>query len=117
MLQPIINTHSEHCVGAEALVRGRVDGTTLFPERFIPQLEENGDIRKVGLYVLQSALHFACEHRWYQNAEFKLSINFSPLEINDREAVEGIATIGGATAFRKKNIVIEITETDILLTT
>lgn len=117
MLQSIINTHSGHCVGAEALVRGRVDGTTLFPDRFIPQLEENGDIRKVGLYVLQSALRFACEHRWYQNAEFKLSINFSPLEINDRETVKGIATIGGATAFRKKNIVIEITETDIPLTT
>lgn len=116
MLQPIINTHSGRCVGAEALVRGRVDGATLFPDRFIPHLEENGDIRKVGLYVLQSALRFACEHRWYLNAEFKLSVNFSPLEINDRETVKGIVRIGGATRFRKKNIIIEITETVIPLT-
>lgn len=116
MLQPIINTHSGRCVGAEALVRGSVDGTTLFPDRFISQLEENGDIRKVGLYVLESALRFACEHRWYKNTEFKLSINFSPLEINDHATVKRIATIGEATAFRKKNIVIEITETNIPLT-
>ncbi|WP_288821491.1 EAL domain-containing protein [uncultured Leclercia sp.] len=116
VLQPLIHTHDGRCVGAEALIRGNVDGTIIYPDRFIPQLEKNGDIKKVGLFVLQNALRFACEHRWYKNTEFRLSVNFSPLEINDSKTVKKIAHIGGKTPFRRQNIVIEITETAIPLT-
>lgn len=114
-LQPIINMVDGQCVGAEALVRGRVESKLVFPDRFIGLLEQNKDIRKVGVYVLQRAVQFSKEHDLHQQDNFSISSNFSPIEINDRSVVEKIKSITDATGYPRHKVTIEITETDISL--
>lgn len=114
-LQPIINMVDGRCLGAEALVRGRVDSKLVFPDRFISLLEKNKDIRKLGVFVLQRAIEFSKEHGLHRQNDFNLSSNFSPIEINDRSVVEKIKRITDAADFPTHKVTIEITETNISL--
>ncbi|MEW7311567.1 EAL domain-containing protein [Buttiauxella gaviniae] len=114
-LQPIMDMTNGRCLGAEALVRGLVEGKVIPPDRFIAELEQNSDICKVGVYVLQSALLFAKEHGLHQERHFMLSSNFSPVEINDRTTVEKIKKVAEACGYPVNKITIEITETKIPL--
>lgn len=114
-LQPIINMVDGRCQGAEALVRGMVENKLIFPDRFIGLLEQNSDIRKVGVFVLQMAIHFAIENQLHQQPDFTLSSNFSPIEINDRAVVEKIKAITERACYPRHKITIEITETEVAL--
>ncbi|MGB7800244.1 EAL domain-containing protein [Buttiauxella sp.] len=115
--QPIIRLSDGHCTGAEALVRGQAQGRFVSPENFIGLLEENNDIGKVGIFVLRSAINFARKHRLHQQSDFVLSSNFSPVEINDCAVVEKIKTITDAAGYPSHRVMIEITETEIQLST
>lgn len=114
-LQPIIDLESERCRGAEVLVRGMVEGNLISPDDFIGALEENGDIRKVGIAILARVLAFAKKCQLHQRADFTLSCNFSPIEINDPVVVAAIKRITDAFGYSPGNIIIEITETAIPL--
>lgn len=57
LYQPIFELSTRRCIGAEALVRWRrMDGTLTSPELFIPVAEDNGQIRQITDFVLQSVL-------------------------------------------------------------
>lgn len=114
-LQPIINLESGVCCGAEALVRGMVNGELLSPALFINTLEKNGDIRKIGIFVLRQALKFAKKNQLHLRENFSLSSNFSPVEINDRAVVSQIISMVDEENYPQESIMIEITETDIPL--
>lgn len=114
-LQPIVSLVDGRCLGAEALVRGRVANKIIFPDRFIGLLEQNRDIRKVGVFVLQSAIQFAKKNNLHQLSDFTLSSNFSPIEINDRSVVEKIKSITDDADYPRHKVTIEITETNISL--
>ena len=82
LYQPIISVNNQSLVGAEALLRwnsnelGAVDVNEL-----IAIAEQIGFIHDVGEYVFDKALCFAQGIRSQKFAEFRISINVSPIQI------------------------------------
>lgn len=58
-LQPKYSIVQNHIVGAEALVRWQhPDRGMIYPNEFIPVIEENGYIKKVDYYIWKEACNF-----------------------------------------------------------
>ncbi|MBE6564483.1 MAG: EAL domain-containing protein [Ruminococcaceae bacterium] len=82
--QPQIKSESYEFHGVEALLRynspkrGRV-----FPDEFIPLLEQSGLIEPVGMWVLETAL-IQCK-KWRESIpELQVAVNFSSVQFEDR---------------------------------
>src|SRR5206468_8804533 len=45
--QPVIETATRRCVGAEALVRWKLDGAVIGPGNFVPLAEQSGVITQI----------------------------------------------------------------------
>lgn len=116
LLQPFMDACYTHCVGAEVLVRGRVDGKTIFPDQFIDLMEKNGDICKVGIFVLERGLQYALDNNLHRRPTFYMSFNFSPVELNARKVVADILAIIQRLNYPRDKIIIELTETTVDLT-
>lgn len=116
LLQPFMDVHHTHCVGAEALVRGRVSGKTLFPDQFIDLMEKNGDICKVGIFVLERGLQYALDNNLHLRPTFYMSFNFSPVELNNAALATEICAIITRLNYPVGKIIIEVTETTVDLT-
>lgn len=88
--QPQIKSGSYELHGVEALLRynspkrGRV-----FPDEFIPLLEQSGLIESVGMWVLETALA-QCK-AWRENIPaLQVAVNFSSVQFEDRRLGEKI---------------------------
>jgi diguanylate cyclase (GGDEF)-like protein len=105
--QPIVRAASEEICGFEALVRWNhpVRGA-ISPEKFIPIAEECGLIRKIGQWVLQTALTEAA--KWPDNV--RVAVNLSPIQFNDPAIIEIVATLIQETGIRAQQLELEITE-------
>ncbi len=108
--QPQICAGSYEIYGVEALLRynsktrGRV-----FPDEFIPILEESRLIRVVGLWVLRQAL-IQCE-KWRESLpELHVSVNFSALQFEDPQLAEKIIAIVDEIGLPGDALTVEITE-------
>ena len=79
--QPLVKGWNQKVYGAETLMRFTLpDGTTVSPMNFIPILEEDGSIRKVGKWLLEAALKQASA--WQKiYPDFVISINISYLQM------------------------------------
>ena len=110
--QPRVHMTTGALVGAEALVRG-VDknGGLVPPDRFVPELENSGDIRDLDLYVLDRAL--AQMDRWRQRGWnlFPVSVNFSRFTLFDPAAPASVLAIQSRYPLLPPELLeIEITE-------
>ena len=88
--QPIYNLDDLTVVGVEALLRWEhpADGL-LCPDEFIPILEQSGQIREVGAWVM----HQACAQMaaWHARGyHLKVSVNVSGRQLDDDRIVEHI---------------------------
>lgn len=77
--QPRIHLESGQMIGMEALLRWvHPDMGMVYPDKFIPLMEETGLIIPVGQWVLKTA----CEqtYRWHQmgNNKLRIAVNLSP---------------------------------------
>lgn len=80
-LQPQLSLQDGTISGAEALVRWYPkDGTTIYPDEFIPLFEKNGFIRELDIYVLE------CVCRWLRQ---RLDSNQPtvPISVNQSRAL------------------------------
>jgi diguanylate cyclase (GGDEF)-like protein len=111
--QPIINLGNGQVIGAEALVRWEHPTRGLLPPLdFIPLAEETGDICSLGIWVLETAAHqgalwrdtFDCPELW-------ISVNLSPFQLADPNAVEDLRRVLADPTIEAKHIVLEVTET------
>ena len=69
-----------HTAGAEALVRWiRGDGTTIYPDQFIPVFEENGFCTKLDMYMVEKVC--ACIRGWMDQGYVPL-----PVSVNQSKA-------------------------------
>lgn len=76
--QPIINAQTNQTVGVELLLRGKLDDKPLFPDQFIPVLEELRYIIEVTRKAMRRAASDLSE--WYQDGfTGYVSINLSAL--------------------------------------
>lgn len=108
--QPIIDAVTHRPTGAEALLRYKspVQGV-VYPDSFIPVLEETGLIEQVGHWVAESALAQCVEWRRLQ-PDFCISINISYVQLKKGNVEEDILGLLQASGLPGGALTVEVTE-------
>ena len=110
LYQPQIKSESYELYGVEALLRyhspnrGRV-----FPDEFIPLLENSGLIDSVGMWVLDTALAQCKKWREYL-PDLQVSVNFSSVQFEDRRLGEKIVYALERAQLPGNALTVELTE-------
>ncbi len=109
--QPIIDFQTGKVIKAEALVRwNHPTNGLVYPDEFIGFAEESGLIINIGDIVYKKALLQLKDWQERYDADFQVSINISPVELNQStkpdEWIELLSEIG----LKSKSCVLEITE-------
>lgn len=109
--QPQINTITKEIIGLEVLLRwnNRKYGE-VSPGEFIPLAERTGLIKKIGLWVFETACIEYQSHQHLYNNNLKLALNFSIIQIQDKYTIDSLEDILRRTKMNPQNIEIEITE-------
>lgn len=109
--QPIVDLTSGAVLGFECLARWRHPTRGLVgPDVFIPIAEEAGLIQQLGMAILRKACQDARD--WPQH--LSLSINISPLQLNDPWLPQRILQTLCATGFPPARLIVELTESRLL---
>lgn len=111
-LQPKYSIAKNEIIGAEALVRWRhPERGMIFPDQFIPIVEENGFIRQIDYYIWEEACRFIkrCEDEGV--AACPVSVNVSRVHLRDDECIHFLADIISRYHIPKTLLELEITET------
>ncbi|HEY0563262.1 MAG TPA: EAL domain-containing protein [Methylophilus sp.] len=105
--QPHICPFTGKFIGCEALIRATDhDGNTIYPNHFLPWLEEAGLLRSLDLWVVQTAL--AQDKAWQAlDVDVSFTINVTADTLND---VEAFATLMTYLARAQGRISIEVSE-------
>ncbi|MFT6908110.1 MAG: diguanylate cyclase (GGDEF)-like protein/PAS domain S-box-containing protein [Oleiphilaceae bacterium] len=109
--QPQISTQTGKMVGVEALVRWQhPERGLIFPGEFIPLAEETRLMSDINDWVLKTACHETKGwiDRGYSN--IRLSVNFSPLQVEHPRFVQRLLSSLKEANFPPKNFEIELTE-------
>lgn len=108
--QPQVRAGNYDIYGVEALLRynsktrGRV-----FPDEFIPILEQSRLIKKVGLWVLREA-SLQCK-KWREALpELRVSVNFSAIQFEDDSLAEMVVKVIREVGLTGDALTVEITE-------
>lgn len=112
--QPIYNLADLVVVGVEALLRWEhpVEGI-LPPDEFIPILEQTGQIREVGAWVLKESCRQAA--LWHAKGDvLDISVNVSGRQLDDDRIVEHIRDALTASNLAPDALIIEVTETTLM---
>jgi EAL domain-containing protein (putative c-di-GMP-specific phosphodiesterase class I) len=115
--QPIVSLATGQITAAEALVRWEHPARGLVPpSEFVPLAEETGLIIPIGRYVLREACIQA--RRWHDadpgGEPLRMHVNLSAAELHDPALVDGIASVIASTGVPTGELVIEITESQLL---
>ena len=111
--QPKITLSDRRICGLEALIRWRdPQGGMVLPGRFIPVLEESGQIGEVGQWALRQAL--TDQQRWRAAglSPPRVAVNVSAMQLRQQDFAEVIAKIVAANA--GASLELEITESMIM---
>jgi EAL domain-containing protein (putative c-di-GMP-specific phosphodiesterase class I) len=113
--QPQVNLENGHITGAEALLRWKPSNQDMvYPEEFIPLLEETGLIISVGEWVLRSACY---QLRALQNtvqSPIPISVNLSPMQFRHKDLVGMIESVLEETGIDAHWLELEITESSVM---
>lgn len=110
-LQPKYSIAKNEIIGAEALVRWRhPERGMIFPNQFIPIIEDNGFIREVDYYIWGEACRFIkqCESEGIMACP--ISVNVSRVHLRDNECIKVLSDLIKSTAIPKGMLELEITE-------
>ncbi len=111
-LQPKYSISRNRIIGAEALVRWQSPQRgMIYPNQFIPVIEENGFIKIVDYYIWAEACRFIrrCEDAGMESCP--VSVNVSRIHLQDSECVEVLSRLIKESGIRKQLLELEITET------
>lgn len=108
--QPQIRDEDYAIVSAEALLRfnSRTKGH-IYPDQFIPVLEQTGLIHDVGIWVLGQALE-KCKQWRNTLPEFKISVNLSPKQLEKNKVAAQIKKLLTKYGLPGDALILEITE-------
>lgn len=108
--QPQVKAGSYHIFAAEALIRynSKAHGK-VFPNDFIPLLEQSRLIYDVGLWGLETALLQCKVWRRYIK-DFRISVNFSTVQFKNDNIVEDVLSVLKKTQMPGDALTIELTE-------
>ena len=105
--QPLMNETGVS--GVEALLRWRKDGELVSPIKFIPHLERNGDIVKVGRWVIRQACLQG--KRWMDSGiDTKVSVNISARQFHDPDFVDSVWDALHEAGLPDASLDLELTE-------
>jgi diguanylate cyclase (GGDEF)-like protein len=112
--QPIYNLEDLSLVGVEALLRWEhpTQGVVQ-PDEFIPILEQTGQIREVGRWVLLQA----CEQMaaWHARGDtLDVSVNVSARQLDNDGLIEHIREALRVSGLDATSLIIEVTETALM---
>ena len=111
-LQPKYSIAQNEIIGAEALVRWRhPERGMIYPNQFIPIIEENGFIKKVDYYIWEEACRFIrkCEDAGINSCP--ISVNVSRIHLRGNECVQVLSDMIADNGITKALLELEITET------
>lgn len=110
-LQPKVLLKTGEIVGAEALVRwnSKKHGM-IYPDRFIPILEQNGFIKQLDFFMLEQACLFLKKDIDMGKVPLPISVNFSKIHLRSTGFVEKVFYTVNRYAISTKLIEIEVTE-------
>ncbi|WP_028042462.1 bifunctional diguanylate cyclase/phosphodiesterase [Candidatus Stoquefichus massiliensis] len=107
--QPIIHQHHKNIVACEALLRWHTSIDQVSPIEFIKLLEESGEIRSVGLWVMEEV--FKQAQIWQKEyPTLRINFNVSYLQFEDKTFIESLVQKADEYRVDKSLIVIELTE-------
>ena len=112
--QPIYNLDDLTIVGVEALLRWQHPALGLIqPDDFIPILEQTGQIREVGRWVVRQAC--AQMAIWHGRGDtLDVSVNLSGRQLDDDSLVEHISDALKTSGLDAGSLIVEITETALM---
>jgi len=108
--QPQIDLASRRPFGAEALLRWRLDGRLVPPDRFIPIAEYSGLIVEIGAWVLREACAELVRLRAAGHRDFTMSVNVSQAQFRHPQFVEVLRRALQDTGAPPAYVELEITE-------
>lgn len=112
--QPQVDANTGDIIGAEALTRFRCDLYGKVPPLvFIPLLERSGMIIEVGKWIFDTAV-LQCSKWMETNHDFRMSINLSYLQLTDRSFVSFISETLTKYHVRSYNVIVEMTESQLM---
>ncbi len=110
-LQPKYSISQNAVVGAEALARWQhPERGMIYPDQFIPIIEENGFIKKLDYYIWEEACRFIrkCEDA---GVVCPVSVNVSRVHLKDNDCIQVLAELIEKYGISKSLLELEITET------
>ena len=111
-LQPKYSIAQNEIIGAEALVRWKHPKRGMvYPDQFIPILEENGFIRQVDYYIWEEACRFIKQCEEENLTPCPISVNVSRAHLNDDECIWMLDDMIRRIGIPKHLLELEITET------
>ncbi len=111
-LQPKYSIAKNEIIGAEALVRWEnPERGIIYPDQFIPVIEENGFIIKLDYYIWKRAGSFIKRCLDAGLDPCPVSVNVSRVHLRDNECLEVLADIIRENQIPKTLLELEITET------
>ena len=108
--QPQISAEDYSIISAEALLRfeSKTKGQ-IFPDQFIPVLEQTGLINEVGIWVVNEALRKCKQWREFI-PDFKISVNISPKQLEKKRIAAQITSLLTKHGLPGEALILEITE-------
>ena len=111
-LQPKYSITHNKIIGAEALIRWRhPERGMIYPNQFIPVIEENGFIKKVDYYIWQEACRFIKKCQQAGITSCPVSVNVSRIHLQDNECIQVLSDLIKQNGISKSLLELEITET------
>ncbi len=109
--QPIINMKTDEVVSMEALIRwNHPTHGTLLPSHFIKLAEENGQIIKIGNWVLDEACKQLAHWHLAGFDNLKISVNLSIRQIDDKNFYSFVVSTLKKYKLNPSSLELEITE-------
>ena len=113
--QPKVSLLDNTLVGVEALCRWNHPTLgEISPVEFIEIAEEEGLIGELGTWVLKTACNQLLEWKTKLNREFSVSINISPNQLLDEEAMKQIIEFVSDSPISNRIVEFELTESTLL---
>jgi diguanylate cyclase (GGDEF)-like protein len=112
--QPKIEINTGAVVGAEGLLRWRVDGEPVRgPEELLAAAERSGSMSEITLRVLEQALT-VCARWWAAGLRMPVAVNVSPADLADRQLPDRVEALLDAHHLPGEMLLLEVTENAVL---
>ncbi|MDR7201983.1 putative bifunctional diguanylate cyclase/phosphodiesterase [Priestia megaterium] len=112
--QPLIDLKTSGVIGAEALIRwNSAKFGTVYPNEFLPILEEVGLIVPIGKWVLEEACKQMKAWTELNSKASKIGVNVSPIQLKSSRFVAEMEQILKKTSLEPHFLELEITESVI----